>query len=1051
MSSGSAAGRDTGGGTTAAVLEFVCLFTHDLKRKQKRWQDGRLKYHTFNKRVMVYDERGNFVGDMHWHRDWDFDEGEEVELERGSVIVQVAECVGQRDQDLSELVDKRVKEKEERQAKAAARPSIYGPGNRASPLSRAPAPQDHFQTRHRPLHQVIGTPTGHHGRALVPNESPFEQRQRANETPGGGSDTRPAKRRRQDITPPSKMGYAQSLFGAPLNLSAVPMSSVPLRRPTTARSQPRLQSSPPEPEGSGRHRDTQASLKLGGEKDTPASTFGSQDTVDLPSHNPTNHDRGKAAANAKVPARANGRGSSNHFAGIGTTTQTQERGNQGSPLPAAATPQAHERGPPPPAQRLSINNSATGFTVGGIRRPREVILLDDDSDTTQEPPKAAQPKEKPPRKKKDAVPSAKSRISFDTHGRPEPKRKEKPSRPPSPLREATPNVSVRPTTTPAVVDEPPQEKTEIRIKPRQKRGLLVALEPPRKTKRPKETKTPGEEDAAEKRDNSASELFTPEPPVAPSTAPARKKSPAVEDDDPFASSPVVKAAIVENNKSPTTKPQRRRRKGSIALSECDSSDPNKGSESTNKRPKPRNAVYDMPEDTDDELENTHPPPSLLASFSDSDRWEPPVEKGSGRPKQVAKPQEPEPDSDGSSVDLTLITRTRGAKQTRGSPSKPGKEVLDALQTKRGCLPRQDSSDEEIPQVPVGPRLARLSRKSVKSREVIGFIPSSSPVAEQTHVPMLHRDNLPFDGIVSTLGNLTAAPRPVPVSSRSASAVGERTAPVVPDDVIGMEDTSSASAERQSAVITTRATGSGISSPQRQISLPGARHHESPGNCIEQDAMGDRGLSSVADHPGRAGMARQRSVVIAAGSDRIGGEISAAPATGPGNAIRHEEEQPPDAGTRAFPNKEGNGDDVQALLREARGPPDLQSKPRETVHSLEERSLVEGNCSRGTAGQEREAAGPKGPPPRIANPASRGRKAALKSDAAGQVPQNILPPPDPMPTRFSMRLAPEARRDSAGNERPKRKMTFPGFTSARVGGPWSREAHDLLESGRPGST
>ncbi len=52
--------------TTAAVVEYLCLFTHDLKRKQKRWQDGRLKYHTFNKRVMVYDERGNNVGDAHW-------------------------------------------------------------------------------------------------------------------------------------------------------------------------------------------------------------------------------------------------------------------------------------------------------------------------------------------------------------------------------------------------------------------------------------------------------------------------------------------------------------------------------------------------------------------------------------------------------------------------------------------------------------------------------------------------------------------------------------------------------------------------------------------------------------------------------------------------------------------------------------------------------------------------------------------------------------------------------------------------------------------------
>jgi hypothetical protein len=225
-SSGSAAAHDSnGGGSSAVVLEFACLFTHDLKRKQKRWQDGRLKYHTFNKRVMVHDERGNFVGDMHWHRDWEFEEGEEVELERGGVIVQVAECVGSRNQDLSELLDKRAKEKEERQLKAASRPSLLRPPMQNYPLHRVAAPPDHFQTRHRPLHQVIGTPTGHHGRAVVPTESPFEQRQNAPETP----DSRPSKRRKHNITPPSKLGYAQSLFGASLTLSAIPMSSAPRR------------------------------------------------------------------------------------------------------------------------------------------------------------------------------------------------------------------------------------------------------------------------------------------------------------------------------------------------------------------------------------------------------------------------------------------------------------------------------------------------------------------------------------------------------------------------------------------------------------------------------------------------------------------------------------------------------------------------------------------------------------------------------------------------------------------------------------------------------
>ncbi len=116
-------------GAGALVLEFLCLFTHDLRRKQKRWQDGRLKYHAFNKRVMVYDERGNFIGDMHWRADHSIEEGEEVQLERGGILVQISECVGRQTQDLSELLDKRIQEREQRQVQAAAR--------RRSPDARA--------------------------------------------------------------------------------------------------------------------------------------------------------------------------------------------------------------------------------------------------------------------------------------------------------------------------------------------------------------------------------------------------------------------------------------------------------------------------------------------------------------------------------------------------------------------------------------------------------------------------------------------------------------------------------------------------------------------------------------------------------------------------------------------------------------------------------------------------------------------------------------------------------------------------------------------------
>ena len=46
---------------TAPVLEFVVLWTNMKTQKNKRWNDGILKLHIFNKRVMVYDEAMHLV------------------------------------------------------------------------------------------------------------------------------------------------------------------------------------------------------------------------------------------------------------------------------------------------------------------------------------------------------------------------------------------------------------------------------------------------------------------------------------------------------------------------------------------------------------------------------------------------------------------------------------------------------------------------------------------------------------------------------------------------------------------------------------------------------------------------------------------------------------------------------------------------------------------------------------------------------------------------------------------------------------------------------
>lgn len=210
---------------TAPVIEFRCLFTSDIRRKQKRWQDGRLKFHTFNKRVMVYDERLNFVGDTHWH-DYHIDEGEELELDRAAVLVQVADCLGSRDQDLTELLDKRTKQREER---AAVRRRSSSPAEVPfDNLRIARQPTPYSKLSQKPLSALLGTPTGHHGRALLPTTSPFEDRQKELRQERD-TEERPSKRRKAGPTY-SKAGYAQNLTGAMLDLSSTPHSTAPLRR-----------------------------------------------------------------------------------------------------------------------------------------------------------------------------------------------------------------------------------------------------------------------------------------------------------------------------------------------------------------------------------------------------------------------------------------------------------------------------------------------------------------------------------------------------------------------------------------------------------------------------------------------------------------------------------------------------------------------------------------------------------------------------------------------------------------------------------------------------
>lgn len=168
---------------TAPVLEFNCLYTHDIRRKQKRWQDGFLRFHTFNKRVMVYDVPRNFIGDMHWKQDADLQEGDEIILEKDAVLVEVAESVGRTETDLTELKQSAKKSKRSEGGQRSSSPprNVATPSKPMGPPTTRPSTASvaggNTQLKHRSLNALLGTPKGRIGKAVVPSKSPFETRQ----------------------------------------------------------------------------------------------------------------------------------------------------------------------------------------------------------------------------------------------------------------------------------------------------------------------------------------------------------------------------------------------------------------------------------------------------------------------------------------------------------------------------------------------------------------------------------------------------------------------------------------------------------------------------------------------------------------------------------------------------------------------------------------------------------------------------------------------------------------------------------------------------------
>lgn len=1026
------------GGTTAPVLEFVCLFTHDLKRKQKRWQDGRVKYHTFNKRIMVYDERGNFIGDMHWCRDWEFDEGEEVQLERGSVIVQVAECVGRQEQDLSQLLDKRAKEKEQR---AASRPSISRIPYGASPLPHAPPPHDHFQTRHRPLHRLLGTPTGHHGRAVVPSESPFEQRHKPNESPRDQIDARPAKRRRHDVTPSSKMGYAQSLFGAPLTLSAVPMSSAPLRRPPPARLERRSETPPPSRENArgtrpqdstqlpndGSHRDPTGILQRGGVTDASkadAETSRAPLPIDWQSEDSPSSSHGSRPG---IPGRF---GTSSHS----DTTRTKPR----EARPAQAFPQNQREIVGSVRKDSSFKDDCAQDPPGlePSATEMDVVLIDDDDteDNTLGPARMGTAEKIPD---KASLGSKKSAVEAKIK-QPTKRKKTPPPRCMSPLTESTPNASLRAAAAEGTTDPPQKEqRTELRIKARQKRGLLVVSEITKKSKRLKRGKLIARDDRQES-SGSAPSLIVLE---ADEDDQALNKEPGHhfrdDGDDPLATSSVSNRGSTRQGGVAGLSPRSHNayQETGNHLESTSSASLRLGEVSTvqtrqtkTNQKKPPHTTYNTPENSECGLIDSSPCVTTSASII---HCEPAPNRlqNSSRTAEETGLDFLASDSISSDGDYFARSRSKLTEEKRTS-----RALRERSQNKHRAAQRCDDEDDDLLKVPVGPRLARLSRKGVRSKEIIGYVMSSSPIPEEVKRQGLEQEPLNSGEFHAASGD-----------SHAVSPTWREATPGANDlEAIEAVEMQAAGLASQNGPAPARALSDDEVFSGEQNLLPEARY--------KKPAADDRTTAVTEDKRSiRTGLVPHQSTAIPSDSSRAGDAFASPAPAAPPKPLRKENRLPevvPAMITKWDQPRASESNDVQLLSHKGNGTSEQPSISLDT-------SRNPGNGRQSAAGTLTANAVPEGRPnalkcdrPRIANPASRGRKAALKSDAAGQVPQSILPPVEPALARLNTRPISETWRDPSGHERPRRTMTFPGFMSARGGGPWSREAHDLLETGRP---
>ena len=173
---------------TAPINEHNCLYTYDVNRKrQKRWQDGFLRFHTFNKKCMLYDGSRNLIGGTHWQDDGAIQDGDEITIEGAGVMVSVAEKLRTEKAELGGLWEGRRERDKARMGLGLGGGSVRLRQGTLFPRNPNATPQ---------------TPSPLAARAVGMTISPFEERHARLAQEVGSSATeserRPSKRPRDD-------------------------------------------------------------------------------------------------------------------------------------------------------------------------------------------------------------------------------------------------------------------------------------------------------------------------------------------------------------------------------------------------------------------------------------------------------------------------------------------------------------------------------------------------------------------------------------------------------------------------------------------------------------------------------------------------------------------------------------------------------------------------------------------------------------------------------------------------------------------------------------